>query len=333
VQKLPPGASAWVEMGSGLPGKSVNALVIDGAGNAYAGIYGTGIYVLAAGGTTWTASNAGLLDSNIQALRRDSAGVIHAGTQNGVFKLVAGTWEKVGTGDLDYVYALAFDTNGDLYAGSDNGWAWRLAAGTTLWQQIKLGLNSRTVYAFGVGNGRVYAGTDASRGSPSGVYVLWSGDSVVEFYNSILNHFFITATAAEQAAIINGSAGPGWSMTGNAFGAGGIAQVCRFYGSVVPGPNSHFYTIDPDECQQLKDIQAQTPASQKRWNFESNDFASTKPTGGSCPAGTVAVYRAYNNGFSLGIDSNHRITPNRIAYLQQAAQGWIGEGIVMCAPK
>jgi hypothetical protein len=52
----------------------------------------------------------------------------------------------------------------------------------------------------------------------------------------------------------------------------------------------------------------------------------------ACPSGLVPVYRAYNNGFARGIDSNHRITSNFAAYQQTVAAGWIGEGIVMCAP-
>jgi len=155
--------------------------------------------------------------------------------------------------------------------------------------------------------------------------------SVVEFYNTTLDNFFITADPNEQTAVASGAAGPGWTITGNVFRAGGPSLVCRFYGSITPGPNSHFYTIDPAECQQLKDLQASTPATQKRWNFESNDFASTKPEDGICPAGTVPVYRAYNNGFTRSIDSNHRITSNLAAYLAQVSKGWSGEGVVMCA--
>ena len=157
-------------------------------------------------------------------------------------------------------------------------------------------------------------------------------DSVVEFYNNLLDNYFITAEPVEQAAVDNGAAGPGWSRTGDYFNAGGATKVCRFYGSLSPGPNSHFYTIDPAECQLLKDLQATTPANLKRWNFESNDFSSASPVGGGCGSGTMPVYRAYNNGFARGIDSNHRITANNAAYLAQVARGWIGEGIVLCAP-
>jgi hypothetical protein len=156
---------------------------------------------------------------------------------------------------------------------------------------------------------------------------------VIEFYNTALDNYFITADPIEAAAIDQGSAGPGWIRTGGTFDAGGSSPVCRFYGSISPGPNSHFYTVLPDECEALKQLQAVTPATEKRWNFESLDFVSTAPAAGpSCPAGNVAVYRAYNNGFSRGVDSNHRITADPAAIQQVVNRGWRDEGVVMCAP-
>ena len=161
----------------------------------------------------------------------------------------------------------------------------------------------------------------------------WTG-AVVEFYNAPLDNFFITANSQEAAAIDNGAAGPGWARTGAAFNfkSGGGTSVCRFYGSMTPGPNSHFYTASTAECNGLKAQQATTPASQPRWNFESLDFVTTPSSNGVCPAGTVPVYRAYNNGFARRVDSNHRITTSAAGIAAVVAKGWISEGIVMCAP-
>ena len=155
---------------------------------------------------------------------------------------------------------------------------------------------------------------------------------VVEFYNTKLDNYFISADANEAAAIDSGSAGPGWSRTGNSFKSGGNTPVCRFYGSQWPGPNSHFYTADPVECEKLKQMRVDTVATQQRWSFESLDFVSTPPSQGSCPAGTQAVYRAYNNGYARGVDSNHRITTSAAAIQQVVNRGWSNEGVVMCAP-
>jgi len=156
---------------------------------------------------------------------------------------------------------------------------------------------------------------------------------VIEFYNSNLDHYFVTADTNEAAAIDNGSAGPGWTRTGNTFKPGGDTPVCRFYGSQSPGPNSHFYTVDTGECAYLKQLQASTPATEKRWNFEGTAFASTSPVSGACLTGTMPVYRAYNSGFSRGVDSNHRITSSLAAIQEVVDRGWSNEGVVMCAPQ
>jgi len=153
---------------------------------------------------------------------------------------------------------------------------------------------------------------------------------VIEFYNTPLDNYFITADANEASAIDSGSAGPGWSRTGDTFNSGGSTPVCRFYGSISPGPNSHFYTALASECASLKAIQASTPATQKRWNFESLDFFTTVAANGTCPAETVPVFRAYNNGFARGVDSNHRITTSEAGIQEVVARGWISEGAVMC---
>jgi hypothetical protein len=64
--------------------------------------------------------------------------------------------------------------------------------------------------------------------------------TVIEFYNSTLDHYFITADTGEAAAIDNGSTGPGWHRTGDSFNAGGTTPVCRFYGSLSPARTRTF---------------------------------------------------------------------------------------------
>jgi hypothetical protein len=159
-------------------------------------------------------------------------------------------------------------------------------------------------------------------GATGSVTAIVSG--VVEFYNTGLNHYFVTASAPEAASIDAGGSGPGWVRTGTLFKSGGPNPVCRFYGvQEAGGPNGHFYTADADECAQVK--------LDPGWRFESLDFAITPALpGGACPQGLIPVYRAYNNRFAQH-DSNHRITTNLAHYQQQIAAGWSGEGIVMCA--
>lgn len=162
--------------------------------------------------------------------------------------------------------------------------------------------------------------------------------TVFDFHNAGLNHFFRTANPAEAAAVASGQAGPGWQRTGDDFLAFsrnvtdvGASVVCRFYGSLSPGPNSHFYTGAAGECDGLKRLQQSIPATQPRWNYEEISFSVLVPVDGVCPQqAPVPVYRLYNNGFASN-DSNHRYTTRTSTYYQQAALGWSKEGPVMCA--
>jgi len=153
---------------------------------------------------------------------------------------------------------------------------------------------------------------------------------VVEFHNTALDHYFVTADPAEAAAIDAGVAGPGWVRTGQSFNSGGPNRVCRFYGNPETnpatgarrGPNSHFYTVEAPECATVK-----TDAG---WKFESYDFNAWPLVAGACPAGTGEVKRAYNGKFAQN-DSNHRYLTSEPIYQQMLAAGWTGEGTVFCA--
>ena len=195
--------------------------------------------------------------------------------------------------------------------------------------------DSGALVCWGAGNyGQLGTGSANSASKPAlPVFQLIVADSlfVVEYFHAGLNNYFITANRAEAAGLDANPAG-GWLRTGYSFKPGGNASVCRFYGSQSPGPNSHFYTVDPGECASLKALQASTPSTQPRWNFESNDFASTLPVAGVCAGGTTPVYRVYNNGSTRGVDSNHRITSSQTAVQQVLDKGWRNEGVVMCAP-
>jgi carboxyl-terminal processing protease len=171
--------------------------------------------------------------------------------------------------------------------------------------------------------------------------------TVVEYVNTLDfprspgGQFFYSADPGEQAFVDSGGAGK-FKRTGSAFLAGGSTPLCRFYGSVAPGPNSHFYTVDTGECNALKAAQiTPKPAAIQQWNYEGNGFngtapgltASGKPT---CPTGTTPVYRAYNGAFRNGVknawDSNHRYATNKgeIDFMVNS-QSWSDEGLSFCA--
>jgi Domain of unknown function (DUF5666) len=143
----------------------------------------------------------------------------------------------------------------------------------------------------------------------------------VEFVNAALGHFFMTANPTEIAIL---DAGNAWTRTGQSFNVGaGTSAVCRFYGMPPRGPDSHFFTADPTECQI-----AMTKLA--AWTFEGHVFSTTLAVNGLCPAGMVAVHRFYNNPATVSA-VNHRFTVTQQAFDQTQAMGWMHEGIVMCA--
>jgi hypothetical protein len=176
-----------------------------------------------------------------------------------------------------------------------------------------------------------------------------SADIVVEFFNPTIKngsqnpgagHYFLSANPVEAASIDAGGSGPGWKRTGRTFRAWNVqanapanaVPVCRFYAAL---PNSHFYTANAAECQQLKDLNPTNDAT-LGWRFESIEFYTVVPQAGTCTGGFYPVYRSYNNRFSpepAKNDGNHRITPSYIDYQRSIRFfGFLDEGIAFCAP-
>ncbi|MBK9607563.1 MAG: exo-alpha-sialidase [Betaproteobacteria bacterium] len=152
--------------------------------------------------------------------------------------------------------------------------------------------------------------------------------TLIEYHNAALDHYFMTLAGGEADGIDRGAAGPGWSRTGVTFEvlpditATGYQYrpVCRFYGTPGIGPNSHFYTIDYQECANVR--------ADPGWTLESTSAFVARPPERGCGAGRV-VYRLYNNRFAQN-DSNHRYVADLALYQSLQAQGWKGEGAQLC---
>ena len=130
---------------------------------------------------------------------------------------------------------------------------------------------------------------------------------VIEYYDSGLDHYFMSADPVEIDALDAGIF-DGWARTGYEFlaystdSAGpGLSPVCRFYGLPTAGLDSHFYSASVAECAA---VAARFGSS---WILESsNVFQVQVPdySTGTCIDGTEPVYRLWNNR----TDSNHRYT-------------------------
>jgi uncharacterized protein DUF5648 len=158
---------------------------------------------------------------------------------------------------------------------------------------------------------------------------------VVEYYNSTLNHYFMTPLANE-IALLDAREPPfqDWARTGYSFkgfvagtAPASTVHICRFYNAAY---SSHFYGTEGYVC-------GTTLSSFRDWTLETLELMNEgmPSDAGVCAIGTQSVYRLYNNG--MGGAPNHRFLTDLNERQHMIDIGWIpegyGMGVTMCAPQ
>ncbi len=144
--------------------------------------------------------------------------------------------------------------------------------------------------------------------------------TAVEYFHAGFGHYFTTAQSDEITGIDGGAYGGAWQRTGQTFkvwtSGAGLYDVCRFFQVYFAPKSSHFYTPLDYECAGLI-------ATSFVWQYEKIAYKVKLPSAGVCPAGTIALYRLYNNGMSGA--PNHRYTTSLTIRNQMIAAGWTPE--------
>lgn len=165
----------------------------------------------------------------------------------------------------------------------------------------------------------VQATIPASANPPAGTA------AVVEFYDATLDHYFVTSDSFEMASLDADYLR--WRRTGHVFYAwidpaqappGVFPQpVCRFYAGPAQQIDSYWFSADPVECSNVPSLSPgwalQTSAA--FW-VEMPDFA------GQCRAGTLPVYRFFNNRR----DANQRHTVDLSVKRAMINRAWVPDG-------
>ena len=158
--------------------------------------------------------------------------------------------------------------------------------------------------------------------------------TAVEYYYADWNFYFVTSNPDEIAALDGGAFGGVWKRTGQQFNVYPLASapasgstVYRFFTTKFAHKSSHFYTANVAEYNAL--------LSGAIWQLEGPVFSMPAPASdGSCPGGSIAVYRMYNDG--MGGAPNHRFTTDASVRAKMLAAGWIpeggGVGVGLCSP-
>jgi len=166
--------------------------------------------------------------------------------------------------------------------------------------------------------------------------------TVVEYYNSALDHYFMSPLAPDIDALDSGRT-PGWTRTGWQFDAyptaaaapAATSPVCRFYIPPEHG-DSHFFSASPTECATVAG-KVGTDPNYSGYIYESPAafyIALPDVATGACPAATVPVYRLWNQR----ADSNHRYAVTDAVRSQMVSKGYVSEGygpsgVAMCTPR
>lgn len=168
--------------------------------------------------------------------------------------------------------------------------------------------------------------------------VINAKEPVIEYYYPPFDHYFLTADANE-IALLDARMPPfqDWVRTGESFNAfvsdtaaSDTSYICRFYNDSFQGKSSHFYAAQGLGCEE-------TQRFFPDWKLETPDaFNAYLPAAsGVCQAGTIPLYRAYNN--NMGGAPNHRFMTSLEVRQDMITAGWIPEGngigVAMCVPQ
>jgi hypothetical protein len=153
---------------------------------------------------------------------------------------------------------------------------------------------------------------------------------ITEYYNHIIDHYFIAREKGDGVLVDSVGAPSGWMRTGQRFlansaASGTLSPVCRFYAPPSVGANTHFFTAEPSECDLLKNPTFGLI-------YEGVEFYAERAISSGCSASLLPVWRAYNNRFGSQ-DSNHRYATNRALLEQLMPEGWTIETNAFCVPK
>ena len=185
-------------------------------------------------------------------------------------------------------------------------------------------------YDSATGLGSIDAASLLAQWSPIGVGTVLPA---IEYYYAAWNFYFLTAIPQEIADLDGGAFGGVWQRTGQQFNVystanapAAAATVWRFFSTAFAPKSSHFLTAITSEYNSLL----------ANWQLEGPVFDTLLPAAdGTCPAGSIPIYRLYNNG--MGGAPNHRFTTDPNLRAQMISAGWIPEGfgigVIFCSPQ
>lgn len=163
------------------------------------------------------------------------------------------------------------------------------------------------------------------------------GVTLTEYYNAAFDYYFITARAADKAAL---DAAAGWQRTGSEVKLYGVPRVTtvplerHFFARVARGGSrgSHIFIADASERTLLASFNPTNLTLDAKPYLEGVEgHVVPKTAAGTCPSGTIPVYRAFKGPPRYVDDGNHRFSVSLAQHQDMVTRlGWADEGIAFC---
>ncbi|HMS32912.1 MAG TPA: T9SS type A sorting domain-containing protein [Ignavibacteria bacterium] len=159
--------SNWTPVTSGFPASSVMSLTINSAGHLFAATLGSGLYRSTNNGDQWILKDSGISNPDIKSVAVNANGIVFAGTFNGVYRSTNNgeSWQRKDSGitSVPAVYAIAFNSNNDVFIGKFGGGVYSSSDSGEFWTQKNSGLPDLNVNSLTAArNGFIYTGTNGS---------------------------------------------------------------------------------------------------------------------------------------------------------------------------
>ncbi|TAK52134.1 MAG: hypothetical protein EPO24_15415, partial [Bacteroidetes bacterium] len=195
-----------------LAGIQVNALIAGSNDTLYAGATLNGTYISVDAGSSW--APAGLASVSVLALNAQSATEIQAGTGVGFYSTTnSGTnWKQLNSGlRATFVNQVAIDTEGNLYAATENQGLYRSTNEGEVWLDLYGPLPAGSFRALTVSStGVIFAGHESS-----GLFRSWDSGNIWEPVGGGLSGYSIQTLVSHDNYVYAGTADAGFFSTFN----------------------------------------------------------------------------------------------------------------------
>ena len=171
---------------------------------------------------------------------------------------------------------------------------------------------------------------------PAGVT---AGVSLVEYYIASLDYYFLTGRAADKTAL---DALPTvFARTGKQIKIYATPNVDtlplerHYFDKVARGGSrgSHFFTVQPGDQVLLTGLNPTNIVNlaAKPYLEGVEGYAVPTAAGGTCPTGSIPVYRSFKGAPRYMDDGNHRFSTSLAQHQMMVTQlGWTDDGVVFC---